>query len=78
MRNLKKKAEETTDSVHLGGRKMTLGKAYEKLKTIEELVKRLDESIDDGDDYLTNKELSDCREFLAEYINLLSKREIYL
>ena len=57
---------------------MTLGKAYEKLKKIEELVKRLDEIIDDGDDYLTNKELSDCREFLAEYINLLSKREIYL
>ena len=57
---------------------MTLGKAYEKLKKIEELVKRLDEIIDDGDDYLTNKELSDCRELLAEYINLLSKREIYL
>lgn len=78
MRNLKKKAEGTTVSDHLGGRKMTLGKAYEKLKRIEELVKRLDEIIDDGDDYLTNMELSDCRELLAEYINLLSKREIYL
>lgn len=76
--SLKKKEEETTDSVHLGGRKMTLGKAYEKLKRIEELVKSLDAYIDNGDEYLTDKELTDIRELLAEYINLLSKREIYL
>lgn len=57
---------------------MTLGKAYEKLKRIEELLKSLDAYLDNGDDYLTDKELSDCRELLAEYINILSKREIYL
>jgi len=57
---------------------MTLGKAYEKLKRIEELVKSLDAYIDNGDEYLTDKELTDIRELLAEYINLLSKREIYL
>lgn len=57
---------------------MTLGKAYEKLKRIEELVKSLDAYLDNGDDYLTDKELTDMRELLAEYINLLSKREIYL
>ena len=57
---------------------MTLGKAYEKLKKIEELVKSLDAYIDNGDEYLTDKELTDIRELLAEYINLLSKREIYL
>ena len=63
---------------HLGGRKMTLGKAYEKLKRIEEVLKSLDAILDNGDDYLIDKDLSDCREFLAEYINLLSKREMYL
>ena len=57
---------------------MTLGKAYEKLKKIEEMVKYLDAIIDNGDEYLTGKELTDIRELLAEYINLLSKREIYL
>lgn len=57
---------------------MTLGKVYEKLKRIEELVKSLDERLDNGDDYMIDKDLSDCREFLAEYVNLLSKREIYL
>lgn len=57
---------------------MTLGKAYEKLKRIEELVKSLDAYIDNGDEYLTDKELTDIRELLEEYINLLSKREIYL
>lgn len=57
---------------------MTLGKAYEKLKRIEELVKSIDAFLDNGDDYLTDNELSDCRELLAEYNCLLSKREIYL
>ena len=57
---------------------MTLGKAYEKLKKIEELVKSLDAYIDNGDEYLTDKELTDIRELLAEYNCLLSKREIYL
>lgn len=61
---------------------MTLGKAYEKLKRIEELVKSIDDILengnDNGNDYLADKELIECREFLAEYINLLSKREIYL
>ena len=57
---------------------MTLGKAYEKLKRIEELVKSIDAFLDNGDDYLTDEELTDCWELLAEYINLLSKREIYL
>ena len=62
----------------LGGKKMTLGKAYEKLKRIEELVKSIDAFLDNGDDYLTDEELTDCRELLAEYNCLLSKREIFI
>lgn len=60
---------------------MTLGKAYEKLKRIEELMKSIDNILiignEYGNDYLANK-LIECRELLAEYINLLSKREIDL